>query len=410
MTIDINDLTFGVELEVIMPRTNHSEVGRAALAVAMNDAGVLTRHEIYNHRTRDHWKIVTDGSIGHENAEIVSPILRGESGFANLRTAVTAIDAFGCRVNRSTGLHVHVGARGLFDRQVGFFKELVRTYSKFEPVLDSIVAVSRRATNNTYCQPVRWREEFEEAGTIDDLCQMLSRAGVGRFTKLNLNAWGVHGTVEFRQHQGSTNCQKIENWVRLCLRLVSHAAKNTEENRERPRSRTVLPQTSPPQSRDLSRGTNLRGEEIPRFIRERFQDLMDMNIVSVTERTHRREGTAGREHHDNHNVWARDRIQEGNYVSLWNYRNHGGLRTHLAWDVDHGYVRVVRRSTAPVIEETTLVEVTAPPVVETPPVPVFQRPDTDGAPTTLEGLLDLLDATPAERTYFIERQMELNAN
>lgn len=37
------------------------------------------------------------------------------------------------------------------------------------------------------------------------------------------------------------------------------------------------------------------------------------------------------------------------------------------------------------------------------------RPATDAAPTTLDGLLELIGAIEAERAYFTERQLELNA-
>lgn len=389
--IDIDDLTFGVELEVIMPRNNSGDEGRRALAVALGDVGLVAVPEIYNHNNRPHWKIITDNSIGYANSEVVSPILRAPSGFADLGKAADAIDRFGCRVNRSTGFHVHVGVRDRFSERVGFFKELVRTYAKFEPILDSLVAPSRRASMNAYCGTVRYTPSLDAATTVDALRRAY---GWNRFVKLNLEAFEAHGTVEFRQHQGTTNAQKIENWVRLCLRLVAHAARNDEPSRE-PAPRP----TAPIVVRDYARAPRLRGEQIPRFVRANSWDLRNMVIVSASRYTRRRAGTAGRENHDLHNIWAADRIASGYTITLADYHRHGGARTHLAWDVDHAYVGVVRASEAPPLE--------APPPSTTTASPV-SRPPTDAAPATLDGLLTLVEATDAEARYFVERQMELN--
>ncbi len=45
------ELTFGVELEVIMPAASRGERGRDALAEQMVAAGVECAHETYNHRS-----------------------------------------------------------------------------------------------------------------------------------------------------------------------------------------------------------------------------------------------------------------------------------------------------------------------------------------------------------------------
>ncbi|HXJ70662.1 MAG TPA: amidoligase family protein [Verrucomicrobiae bacterium] len=434
--IPITELTFGVELEVIMPAESNGDRGRTALADRMVEAGVECAHESYNHRTRPHWKIVTDSSIGHQNAEIVSPILRGEDGFEQIRKVCRALGAHGCRVNHSTGFHVHVGARDRFAEQVGFFKELVRTHAKFEPVIDQLVSQSRRARNSQWCQPTPFNDNVERATTID---RVIAAANPnGRYAKLNLTAYHTHGTVEFRQHQGTTNAQKIENWVKLCLRIVAHAARNTE------RAGTsgefvppVAPLRPPPPrfpdgQRDLSRAPVVGSEEIPRFIRSNYRTLADLVIVYVTERTHRRAGTAGRENHERHNVFARELVGGQTPMDLWQYHRRGGRRTHLAWDVDHGLVRVARRSSAPPFEVTaeererlTLawratvarMEADHTAAVErarraweagrgsTTPT---TRPPTDVTPATLEGLLSLVSAVESERAYFTERQMELN--
>jgi hypothetical protein len=40
---------------------------------------------------------------------------------------------------------------------------------------------------------------------------------------MNMHARIIHGSVEFRYHSGTTNFQKILNWVKLCTAIVDRA-------------------------------------------------------------------------------------------------------------------------------------------------------------------------------------------
>jgi hypothetical protein len=44
-----------------------------------------------------------------------------------------------------------------------------------------------------------------------------------RYRKLNIESYVTHGTVEFRQHQGTTNAAKIINWIKLTQAIVERA-------------------------------------------------------------------------------------------------------------------------------------------------------------------------------------------
>lgn len=214
-------LTFGVELECIAPRT-HS---REHIARLIQEAGVACNAEMYNHTTRvGHWKVVTDGSVlssaGH-GVELVSPPLRGEDGFAQLRKVCEVLTRIGCKVNKTCGLHVHVGAA---NQHLGFFKNLVRLYASAQDTIDTFLSPSRRGWSNVYCRPVQVNETALEAATT--VAEVARAAGQGtsrdgtRYRKLNLQSFWQHGTVEFRHHQGTVEAHKAENWTRLCLRMA----------------------------------------------------------------------------------------------------------------------------------------------------------------------------------------------
>ena len=421
--IPINDLTFGIELEVVTP--SHTSAGdqwdgetrRIALAAALVTAGLNARNEQYNHATRSWWKITTDASIGHNNAEIVSPVLRGPDGFRQVRMACQAIEEFGCRVNRTTGFHVHVGVADRFGEQLGFFKELVRTYAKFEPIIDQLVSHSRRARNNAYCAPVVFTPEMATATTIRGLRQTY---GSNRFRKLNLEAFAAHGTVEFRQHQGTTNASKIENWIRFCLRMVAHAAQNTErETTSTPPRHPIMPRE--PQfidPFDLSTATPVHPED---FTRSRARAYSRSWVIGRIGRNPRTRGIG-------FNNWPNYRLG----MTVREYLQAGHPWDQLRWDVVHyGAITIVNATTASPIPVTpgsdefnrraaVLLEwrelcatlqrdheaALAQHASSFPPPPT--RPPTDVAPNTLDGLLNLIGAPNDERAFFTERQLELN--
>lgn len=206
--------TFGVEIECFLPQRRY----RGDLARAFTEAGVVCHAEDYNHTTRGSWKIVPDGSLGdyERGIEIVSPVLQGTEGVAQLRKVCGVLNQFGCTVRRSCGLHIHVGARG---KDLAWFKNLMSTYIAVEDVVDTMTSQSRRGNSNVYCGTMR----FTDISTVADINAIQRRLRQDRFKKLNMMAYWRHGTVEFRQHQGTVMFEKIEAWLKVVLRICRKA-------------------------------------------------------------------------------------------------------------------------------------------------------------------------------------------
>jgi hypothetical protein len=202
---------FGVEFECLPP----AGMSRAALAARITAAGVDCHEEGYNHFVRPTWKVVTDGSIGYDGAEVVSPILNGEEGFRQVAKVCETLTAAGCQIKKSCGFHVHVNARG---QGLDFFRRLVALYATNEDLLDSVQPASRRA--NVYCATVKNFSPVSTAQSADELC---SRMVPDRYRKLNLESYRRHRTVEFRQHSGTVDAGKALAWVRLCLAMCAFA-------------------------------------------------------------------------------------------------------------------------------------------------------------------------------------------
>lgn len=215
------DQGFGIELECYLPEGMTQQICSQAINQRLGTTTV--RPEGYNHQRRPHWKIVSDGSLGDylRGIEVVSPVLHGEDGIREAEQVTRTLEDLGCTVSRKCGFHVHVGVGPNPD--INFWRNIVKLYAMFEPVLDSLMPPSRRGSANPYCQSLTQTNltRLASASTLSDV-RFAARMN-GRFYKLNLESFARHRTVEFRQHSGTLHADKVSNWIRVCLRIVAKA-------------------------------------------------------------------------------------------------------------------------------------------------------------------------------------------
>src|SRR5579864_116869 len=194
-----SDLTFGVEIECYMPINDAHTVGgyHAGLQIAELPQG---------------WNAQRDGSIrasrGFVGVEVVSPVLQGAEGMAQLKLVTEWLRSKGARVNRTTGLHVHVG----YDRSAESLKKIVTVAANFEKALYASTGTKTREQGR-YCQPVQSSRLHREGRY-----EMTDRYHV-------LNVQTGKPTVEFRAFAGTTNYLKIVAHVLTCLGLVEKSQK-----------------------------------------------------------------------------------------------------------------------------------------------------------------------------------------
>lgn len=208
--------TFGVEIEC--------GVERGALRSAAAATGLRYEYEGYNHRDgHAYFKFVHDGSLsgmcGNE-IECVSPILKGADGKKTLKQVCETLAAARVQVNRSCGLHVHIGAAHLTQEQ---YANVFINYRHLEAVIDSFMAESRRGDNNYYCASLQDHHRLDHCVTRDQVACELRH---DRYHKVNPISYERHQTIEFRQHQGTANYAKILNWVMFCGKLVEWSKKH----------------------------------------------------------------------------------------------------------------------------------------------------------------------------------------
>lgn len=267
-------LDYGIEIEAILP----PGVSYQQLAVIIEGAGVPCYYVSYSHTTeRAKWKVVTDGSLsagvgGGSGVEVVSPPLT-EAGFDQIEKVCRALASIGARVNRSCGLHVHIGARTL---SVPTLKKLASLYIENEPVIDRLLPPSRRGNANNYCKSITGANVAALA-SASDLRGITNAIGGGRYVKLNFEAFWRHGTVEFRQHSGTIDAVKIIEWIKFCSKMVAAAAREASTPIPVPAGTTLAPSPYWRKGRQrralftlLSRPEGVTSEELQRFLQERF--------------------------------------------------------------------------------------------------------------------------------------------
>lgn len=220
------DRTFGVEIEFF-------GITRDAANRALQGAGLNSAVEVYNHDARPWWKVTTDGSVTTTGTgcgrglEVVSPILQGVQGFADLDKAVKALLNAGAKIDKSCGIHVHIGADGL---NGGDIIRLIELYTANGSHIDGVLAQSRHNTT--------WARKYNNAN-LDYARRQLSGAvgstalrsairGFERYYTVNVASYLRHGTIEFRQHQGSLNSEKIASWVKFVMTLLNKASVATD--------------------------------------------------------------------------------------------------------------------------------------------------------------------------------------
>lgn len=198
--MNVQDLTFGVEIETVMPIGSVVRGGHGSgIQVQWLPAGWLADNDPSIHAH-------LPGTFG---VEFVSPVLKGSDGIAQLIAAINTIKEHGGDVNQSGGLHVHVG----FDKRDEVATEkLVSLVGNFE---DAIYAQTGRKDRENG----RWCRSLARNGNVS---QAIAQTHNSRYNVLNLQTGGKP-TVEFRAFGATLDPLKVVGHVLTCLGLCEKA-------------------------------------------------------------------------------------------------------------------------------------------------------------------------------------------
>ena len=253
-----NNRGFGVEIEFLRPDGVSKQDICDALPFDAQD-------EDYNHETREHWKLTSDGSVFSNPArqirglwngfygsnEFVSPILYGEDGLKQLKIVLDKLNELGCKINYTCGIHIHHDVTDTMlkgqKHSEKFLANLVKFVAKYEHLIYKLVSPSRLDTRD-YSTPVRkdflgvnsnnynvtdrrvkemirkvksdCRRKYSRSGSINEY-QTYPMVQRRRACGLNFqNVW-TRGSVEFRYHNGSLSFEKISSWIVFTQAIIN---------------------------------------------------------------------------------------------------------------------------------------------------------------------------------------------
>ena len=228
---------FGVEFELTAPRHSLYSSIPEIVSFLQNQGLECQYASRTDKRVADYWKVVHDGSISCSRDspdcltfELVSPKLKGGSGFKEVHRALQAVQQLNPSVNSSAGFHVHIEhSKNDF---VGL-RKLVQQFVKYEDVFDLLLPGSRRGNTNEYCKSIRRtnfagcnnrdvNEKIHRTRNIRELIHLVNPQE-SRYFKLNLVPMLHQGTIEFRLHSATYTYEKASCWILLLMRFTEHA-------------------------------------------------------------------------------------------------------------------------------------------------------------------------------------------
>lgn len=208
---------FGVEIEC-------KGLTQAQCADALVAAGINAVAVGYTHEVMAAWKATSDASLHGVACEVVSPILRGEDGIAEMQRVMAALRAAGAHVDAQCGMHVHVGMEALTGHEIA---SLIDLYAARQTAVNTVLPGDRRRSQWARTLGTAFRQnvtgQFRRTGTV----------AVGyhgdRYRTVNVCAFPRYGTLEFRQHGGTLNGEKAAAWVRMLWAMATAAASGNAE-------------------------------------------------------------------------------------------------------------------------------------------------------------------------------------
>jgi len=242
-------MTIGIEIEFLAPSS--MDAFRDCLQSQLDDsnstATVSRNTGGLHNNTISMWQIARDSSISVNNyeqygMEIISPVLKGESGLMQAVEVMQALEHCGAEVNRSCGVHVHFGVERMAWKSV---RRIIETYAYNQDLIATTLPESRR--NSRWCRNIplnesnsrssvsleRFQSFGDECNTASVVTAMGGRSDYSdnRYFNVNLlGAYSRHKTIEFRAHGGTVDGEKLEMWVRFLHLIVKSAETNRATN------------------------------------------------------------------------------------------------------------------------------------------------------------------------------------
>jgi hypothetical protein len=199
--MNVQEITFGVEIETVIPRGLFPIGGHGAGVAIAELPGWLA--------DRDPSIRVPSGlRATHEACEFVSPVFKGLAGMRQLLADLAKIKAWGAKVNASCGLHIHVG---MDKSNAEVVKRLTTLVANFEKAIYASTGTKRRERG-------RWCAGLQRYAAAERAVQATQD------NRYHVANFGTNKpTVEFRAFSATLDPVKLTGYVWLCVGLMERA-------------------------------------------------------------------------------------------------------------------------------------------------------------------------------------------
>lgn len=184
--------------------TNLSEVSSDALIGIEVE---VEQHDI-NNRPHAAWVVKEDGSLRNNGAEYVSAPIKASDAPAMLDNLFTHSLSPSCSFSMRTSIHVHLNAS---DMNIQQMQAVVLLYTVFESVFYNYAGRGR--AKNIYCVPIT------QTDLLTYFQEQQLRFKWQKYTGLNLLRLMDLGTIEFRHLAGTSDPERITNWIGIICRF-----------------------------------------------------------------------------------------------------------------------------------------------------------------------------------------------
>jgi hypothetical protein len=235
----------------------------------------------FNHSELNKMKFsqIGDGSLNSNGVEFVSLAFQGDELINHISQFTNILRDRNYYVDSRCGLHIHIGLRNSLD----MIKKIFTFYNIYEKYFFDMTPHSRR--NNHYCQKISARyynindSELDKVNSVMKFKKLLYQTNVDKHIKsitknkycdkrycwINFHSLFYRGTLEIRNHAGTINANKINNWFLIHLNIV-----NMLKNKKLEDIRTM--------EKDKDTFLNLFNNDIQTYIKDRWKKFENINV------------------------------------------------------------------------------------------------------------------------------------
>ncbi len=171
-----------------------------------------------------------DGSLDSCGVEFVSNIFNGDLLLKKVKKFCDKLHKRNYYINSSCGLHIHIK----IPKTMTYLKKVYSFYKKFEDYFFLMLPQSRQ--HNTYCRTIalafgvdeqeflnfkkcnEFEKKFYKTKNQNHLKHLKkNKYNEKRYCWINFHSVFYRGTLEIRNHSGTINPQKINNWFLIHL-------------------------------------------------------------------------------------------------------------------------------------------------------------------------------------------------